>query len=160
MAYHSPKTGLTRGVLQKKLASLCDSLCLSLSLSLSLSLCLSVSLSLSLSLLLWLCLSALSVCPLCRLSVCSCLFLSVRPPLSVGLFLRQCLLLSCVLCLASLSLKPPRGPREASWCREAKIAARQFLPLNCRAITLSRGGNFERGKNVLYCGGEAIWEVF
>ena len=23
-----------------------------------------------------------------------------------------------------------------------------------------RGGNFERGKNVLYCGGEAIWEAF
>ena len=29
----------------------------------------------------------------------------------------------------------PRGPGEASWCREANIAARQFLPLNCRAIT-------------------------
>ena len=33
----------------------------------------------------------------------------------------------------------PRGPGEASWCREAKIAARQFLPLGCRAITLTTG---------------------
>ena len=35
--------------------------------------------------------------------------------------------------------RKPRGPGEASWCREAKIAARQFLPLSCRAITLTTG---------------------
>ena len=28
-----------------------------------------------------------------------------------------------------------------------------FLLLNCRAITPHHGGNFERGENVLYCGG-------
>ena len=30
----------------------------------------------------------------------------------------------------------PRGPGEASSCREANIAARQLLPLNCLAVTL------------------------
>ena len=42
--------------------------------------------------------------------------------------------------------KEPRGPREASWCREAKIAARQFLPLNCRAITLTTGAILKEEK--------------
>ena len=49
----------------------------------------------------------------------------------------------------------PRG----KICREAKIAARQFLPLNCRATTLTTGAILEKKKNVLYCGGEAIWEA-
>ena len=44
----------------------------------------------------------------------------------------------------------PRGKS----CRET-IFARQ-LPRNCP----HHGGNLERGKNVLYCGGEAIWEAF
>ena len=46
----------------------------------------------------------------------------------------------------------PRGPGEASWCREANIAARQFLPLNCHAITLTAGGTFERRKKPLLWG--------
>ena len=33
----------------------------------------------------------------------------------------------------------PSGPEETSWCRGAKIAARQFLPLNCLSITLTAG---------------------
>ena len=41
----------------------------------------------------------------------------------------------------------PRGPGEASWCREAKIAARQFLLLDCRAITLTVGAILKRRKN-------------
>ena len=41
--------------------------------------------------------------------------------------------------MPKVSLALPRGPREASQCREAKIAARQFLPLSCRAITLTAG---------------------
>ena len=32
------------------------------------------------------------------------------------------------------------------------------MPLNCHAITLATGA-FERGKHVLYCGGEAIREA-
>ena len=44
----------------------------------------------------------------------------------------------------------PRGKN----CREAIFAAQ--LPHNYP----HHGGNFERGKNVLYCGGEAIWEAF
>ena len=44
-------------------------------------------------------------------------------------------------------------------CREAKIAARQFLSLKCLANTLTAGGNVERGKCPLLWG-EAIWEVF
>ena len=48
----------------------------------------------------------------------------------------------------------PRGPGEAARCREAKIAARQFLTLNCRDP--HHGGNFETGKSVLSCGGETI----
>ena len=47
----------------------------------------------------------------------------------------------CVL----LAFSKPRGPGEASQSREAKIAARQFLPLSCCAITLT-GGGFELGK--------------
>ena len=39
-------------------------------------------------------------------------------------------------------------------CRETIFAAQ--LPRNCP----HHGGNFERGRNVLYCGGEAIWEAF
>ena len=31
----------------------------------------------------------------------------------------------------------PSGPEETSWCRGAKIASRQFLSLNCLAITLT-----------------------
>ena len=41
---------------------------------------------------------------------------------------------------------PPRKPGEASWCRDAKIAARQFLPLNCRAITLTTGAILKEEK--------------
>ena len=33
----------------------------------------------------------------------------------------------------------PTGPGEASKCREAEIAARPVLPLNCCAITLTVG---------------------
>ena len=44
----------------------------------------------------------------------------------------------------------PRGKN----CRETIFAAQ--LPRNYP----HHGGNFERGKNVLYCGGEAIWEAF
>ena len=44
----------------------------------------------------------------------------------------------------------PRGKN----CRETIFAAQ--LPRNYP----HRGGNFERGKNVLYCGGEAICEAF
>ena len=40
----------------------------------------------------------------------------------------------------------PSGPEETSSCRGTKIAARQFLPLNCLSITLIGGGNFEKGK--------------
>ena len=43
----------------------------------------------------------------------------------------------------------PRGKN----CRETIFAAR--LPRNYP----HHGGNFERGKNVLYCGEEAIWEA-
>ena len=39
-------------------------------------------------------------------------------------------------------------------CRERIFAAQ--LPRNYP----HHGGNFERGENVLYCGGEAIWEAF
>ena len=49
----------------------------------------------------------------------------------LGVFFRYCL---------------PRGPGEASWCHEAKIAARQFLPLNCRAITLTTGAILKEEK--------------
>ena len=48
----------------------------------------------------------------------------------------------------------PRGPGEASQCREARIAAQ--LPRNCP----HRGGNFERGKTTHSCGGEVIWGAF
>ena len=44
----------------------------------------------------------------------------------------------------------PRGKN----CRETIFAA--HLPRNYPHY----GGNFETGKNVLYCGGEAIWEAF
>ena len=44
----------------------------------------------------------------------------------------------------------PRGKN----CRETIFAA--HLPRNYP----HHRGNFERGKNVLYCGGEAIWEAF
>ena len=44
----------------------------------------------------------------------------------------------------------PRGKN----CREAIFAAQ--LARNCP----HHGGNFERGENILYCGGEAIWEAF
>ena len=44
----------------------------------------------------------------------------------------------------------PRGKN----CRETIFAAQ--LPHNYP----HHGGNFERGENVLYCGGEAIWEAF
>ena len=44
----------------------------------------------------------------------------------------------------------PRGKN----CRET------ILPLNCRAITLTTGAILKEEKNVLYCGGEAIWEAF
>ena len=37
----------------------------------------------------------------------------------------------------------PRGPGEASWCREAKTAARQFLLLICRAIALTTGATLK-----------------
>ena len=33
----------------------------------------------------------------------------------------------------------PSGPEETSWCLEIKIAARQFLPLNCLAIARIAG---------------------
>ena len=33
----------------------------------------------------------------------------------------------------------PSGPKETPCCRGAKIAAKQFLPLNCLAVTLSAG---------------------
>ena len=44
----------------------------------------------------------------------------------------------------------PRGKN----CRETIFAAQ--LPRNYP----HRGGNFERGKKALSCGGEAIWEAF
>ena len=44
----------------------------------------------------------------------------------------------------------PRGKN----CRETVFAAQ--LPRNYP----HRGGNFETGKKVLSCGGEAIWEAF
>ena len=37
-------------------------------------------------------------------------------------------------------------PREASQCREVKIAARQSLPLSCRAITLAVGAVLKKDK--------------
>ena len=40
----------------------------------------------------------------------------------------------------------PRGPREASKCREAKIAVRKFLPVTCRAITLTAGAILKEEK--------------
>ena len=40
----------------------------------------------------------------------------------------------------------PKGPGEASKCRDANIAARQFLPLNCRAITLTTGAILKEEK--------------
>ena len=33
----------------------------------------------------------------------------------------------------------PRGPEEMSKCREAKVAARHLLPLECRTIALTAG---------------------
>ena len=75
-----------------------------------------------------------------------------------------------IFIVVSLSLKNPEGaerhlnatrqklPR-ANFC--CSVAASQFLPLNCRAITLTAGGNFERRKIALSCGvQEAIWEAF
>ena len=46
----------------------------------------------------------------------------------------------------------PRGPREASKCREVKIAARQFLSLTCRAITLTAGAILKEEKIPLLWG--------
>ena len=40
----------------------------------------------------------------------------------------------------------PSGPEETSWCRGTKIAARQFLSLNCLAITLTWGVILEEEK--------------
>ena len=40
----------------------------------------------------------------------------------------------------------PRGPGEASQCREAKIAARQVLPLSFRAIALTVGAILKEEK--------------
>ena len=54
------------------------------------------------------------------------------------------------------SQRAPRGilmPRGKN-CRETIFAAQ--LPRNYP----HHGVNFERGKNVLSCGGEAIWEAF
>ena len=60
---------------------------------------------------------------------------------------------SCCLqpCCPSISSK--------SQCREAKIAARRSLPLNCRDYP-HRGGNFERGSKAFSYGEDAIWEAF
>ena len=54
----------------------------------------------------------------------------------------------------------PEGLERHLDAARQKIAARQFLPLNCRAITLSAGAILKEEKNVLSCGGEAIWETF
>ena len=48
---------------------------------------------------------------------------------------------------------PPTGPGEASRCREAKIAARLSLPLNCRAITLIAGAILNEEKKPSLVGG-------
>ena len=59
---------------------------------------------------------------------------------------------ACSDCPGFWSWALPRGPGERSTCREAKIAARQFLPLNCRAITLTAGGIFRvHAKGVVLC---------
>ena len=50
----------------------------------------------------------------------------------------------------------PRGPGEASQCREAKIAARQYFAAQLCRNYPHHGGNFERGKIALSCGGVAI----
>ena len=44
----------------------------------------------------------------------------------------------------------PKGPREAYKCREAKIAARHFLPLNCRALTLTAGAILKKEKKLSF----------
>ena len=43
--------------------------------------------------------------------------------------------------------------------QRAKSTARQFLLLHCRAITLTSGPSLKEEKT-LYCGADAIWEVF
>ena len=60
------------------------------------------------------------------------------------------------LCIAVM----PRGPREGSQCREAKIAGRQFLPLSCRPMTLTVGVILKEEVKPSLMGGEAIWEAF
>ena len=52
-----------------------------------------------------------------------------------------------------------RFPAKASECREAKLAVRQVLPLNCHAITLTLGAILKEWKRALSCGGEAAWEA-
>ena len=45
--------------------------------------------------------------------------------------------------------------RVSRYTVQLRIAARQFLPLNCR-----KGAILKEEKNVLYCAGEAIWKAF
>ena len=58
-------------------------------------------------------------------------------------------LLTYVFEMPDTIFRAPRGSREASTCHEAKIAARQVLPLNY----LHRGGNVETGINLYRANG-------
>ena len=62
---------------------------------------------------------------------------------------------------ASLSVHGfPRGPGEASKRREAKIAAREFLPLNWRAIALTAGVISKEDNMPSLVGERQFWEAF
>ena len=57
-------------------------------------------------------------------------------------------------------LGPPSGPEETPWCRGAKIAARQFLSLNCLAVTLTVGVILKEEKMPSLVGERHVWRHF
>ena len=54
----------------------------------------------------------------------------------------------------------PSGPKETPWCRGAKIAAGQFLSLNCLAVTLIAGVILKEEQMPSLVGERQFWRHF